>query len=665
MPSSASSSRQNHAEQLIARLNSVETPPESKLQDLRNMKNQIIGSRTKKLDYLSLGAVPCIVSILSIVVASMHSGGGGDELLELIAIQAAAIIGSFACRLESGVEAVLEAGACAFLMILITHQNEKVVDAVARSLKWIYQSKLAPKFYFLEEKNMEFLLSLLNSKNENVSCLGANIITRSCQTRMEQQALSGAGVITKLASLLDGSLSQREASLESLSVVMKKNPEIITKFLGYQNGGAVNFLTELIKDKHPRTRLLACACLIVIRNSCTTYLQDSRIKTGLVQTLLELLEDPDQVGDDAPFVLSSLIAEKEDLQMIAFECQVIEKLCNYLEAGPFQAKRLQGIFLALADMCSELECCRDRAFSLEALIYIKDALKHDSADVRTAACIFLRNLSRSVKNMSAGHFTNANITSPMVQLLCDSCPSVQIAALGAICNMVIDFTARESIFMQGGLKQLVQLSKSMVSAIRVNAIWALRNLAFLVNNRCKEEILLELTIPTLTSLICDPETSVQEQALALVRNLVDGPSDSVKYVFDEAGLLLDAIGKKLHSTVKIEVLIQGMYVLSNIASGNEIQKEAAMNQLFPQCWNNTQTSFIKFLQSTDSRLRIAAVWALVNLTFPNSPGACRRVIKLLNAGIISQLKTMVNDPCLDVKLRARVVLAQSMVFSDA
>lgn len=54
----------------------------------------------------------------------------------------------------------------------------------------------------------------------------------------------------------------------------------------------------------------------------------------------------------------------------------------------------------------------------------------------------------------------------------------------------------------------------------------------------------------------DPETSVQEQALALVRNLVDGPSDSVKYVFDEAGLLLDAIGKKLHSTVKIEVLIQ-------------------------------------------------------------------------------------------------------------
>lgn len=97
-------------------------------------------------------------------------------------------------------------------------------------------------------------------------------------------------------------------------------------------------------------------------------------------------------------------------------------------------------------------------------------------------------------------------------------------------------------------------------------------------------------------------------------------------------------------------------MLSNVSSGNEIQKEAAMNQLFPQFCNDTPISFIKFLQSTDSQLRIAAVWALVNLTFPNSPGACYRVIKLLNAGIVSQLKIMVNDPRLDVKLRARWLL---------
>lgn len=59
------------------------------------------------------------------------------------------------------------------------------------------------------------------------------------------------------------------------------------------------------------------------------------------------------------------------------------------------------------------------------------------------------------------------------------------------------------MFMQcGGVKQLVQLSRSMDSTIRVKAVCALRNLIFLVNSRCKEEILLELTQPTLRCLIC-------------------------------------------------------------------------------------------------------------------------------------------------------------------
>ncbi|KAL7174144.1 hypothetical protein ACSBR2_033406 [Camellia fascicularis] len=96
--------------------------------------------------------------------------------------------------------------------------------------------------------------------------------------------------------------------------------------------------------------------------------------------------------------------------------------------------------------------------------------------------------------------------------------------------------------------------------------------------------------------------------------------------------------------------IEGMYVLSNVASGNEFHKEAVMQQLFPQMGNDTQSIMIKLLQSNDGQLRMAAVWVVVNLTFPSSPGAYDRVVKLRNGGVISQLKNMVNDPCLDVKL---------------
>lgn len=95
-----------------------------------------------------------------------------------------------------------------------------------------------------------------------------------------------------------------------------------------------------------------------------------------------------------------------------------------------------------------------------------------------------------------------------------------------------------------------------------------------------------------------------------------------------------------------------MYIFTNVASGNEVHKEAVMQELFPPLANDSESIMFKLLHSDDCRLRTAAVWALVNLTFPSSSGAFGRVMKLRNAGIVSQLKNMANDPCLDVKVNA-------------
>lgn len=79
----------------------------------------------------------------------------------------------------------------------------------------------------------------------------------------------------------------------------------------------------------------------------------------------------------------------------------------------------------------------------------------------------------------------------------------QVAALGAICNVAVDFAAKKSVFIQSGcVKQLVQLSKSMDSRLRLKAISALRNLMFLADAFAKESIIQELTISTIASLIC-------------------------------------------------------------------------------------------------------------------------------------------------------------------
>lgn len=85
----------------------------------------------------------------------------------------------------------------------------------------------------------------------------------------------------------------------------------------------------------------------------------------------------------------------------------------------------------------------------------------------------------------------------------NQCFIFQVAALGAVSNIVVDLTTcRSTFFWFGGVKQLVQLSKSMDATIRLNALWALRNLMFLAENKCKEEVFTELTAPLLASLIC-------------------------------------------------------------------------------------------------------------------------------------------------------------------
>lgn len=581
-------------------------------------------------------------------------------------MQSAAVLGSFACGFEAGVRAVLDAGAFPNLSRLLSYTDEKVVDAGARSLKMIYQSKMAPKYDFLQEENMEFLLSLLNNESENVSGLGASIISHSCKTSLEQKLLFDAGVLKRLTSLLGGSLIQRDASLESIATIFKNNPEVVSQFVGPDTGRTLSCIIEIVKDRFARTRLLASLCLIVIRNASPCYLQDVGIKTKLINNLLELLDDPGRVGDEASFAFSSLIAEKEDMQKLAFEVNGVDKLYNHLQKGSLHPRRFEGILLALADMCSKLECCRSRCLSLQVLKLVVDALAHDSSDVRSAACMCLRSVSRSIKNLSAGSFMNETIVIPLVRLLDDTSTAVQVAALGAISNIVVDFTTRRSTFIRlGGVKLLVQLSKSMDSTIRLNALRALRNLIFLAEDKCKEEIFMELTASLLASLICDPEPSVQEQALALVRNLVDGRINSVEYIFAEDGIILDAVGRQLRIASKAEIEIQGMYVLGNVATGKESHKEAVMDQLLLRAENKAQSCIIKFLQSNDSRLRTAAVWAVLNLTCSSSPGSSGRLVKLHDAGIVSHVKNMVNDPCLDVKLRVKTALEQFNSFDDS
>lgn len=235
-----------------------------------------------------------------------------------------------------------------------------MVDAGARSMKMIYQSNVAPKYEFSTGET-DSLLALLNSENENLTGLGLSIIANSCKTSIDQKTLCKAGVLKKITDLLHGSISLKDACIESLSSLIKANTEVIAQLMTPAYGRSLSSITELINDKSHRTRVVACSFLTILRNADPTHLPDEKLKIKLVQVLLDLVDDVDQVGDDALFVLSELLV-KEDMQILAHELNAVSKLCSHLLVDSLSARRLSQILLVLAELCSVLESARSRFF---------------------------------------------------------------------------------------------------------------------------------------------------------------------------------------------------------------------------------------------------------------------------------------------------------------
>jgi len=181
---------------------------------------------------------------------------------------------------------------------------------------------------------------------------------------------------------------------------------------------------------------------------------------------------------------------------------------------------------------------------------------------------------------------------------------------------------------------------------------------YLADMSVKGKVMEELTVATLTSLIHDPEEVVQEQALAFLRNLVYGSVESVQQVFVEDGLILRAVVQQLRVATGPEVCTQGLYVLSNVAAGNEFHKDEVMHFVVGS-FQEECIPLTRFLQDiNNSQLRVVAVLCIMNLSYPDSPGVLSRIERLIDAGILSQLQNMTDDPCLDVKDRVKTALEQ-------
>jgi len=103
----------------------------TRLHSLRQVRNQVIGNKHKKHQYISLGAVRRVVEILG------TSGADTDAL-----VQSATTLGSFSYGVEAGARAVLDSNGVEHLLNTLRSSDAVVVEAGARSLKCVYQVRV-------------------------------------------------------------------------------------------------------------------------------------------------------------------------------------------------------------------------------------------------------------------------------------------------------------------------------------------------------------------------------------------------------------------------------------------------------------------------------------------------------------------------------------------
>lgn len=123
---------------------------------------------------------------------------------------------------------------------------------------------------------------------------------------------------------------------------------------------------------------------------------------------------------------------------------------------------------------------------------IVHGLKVANSDIRTAACKCARSLSRSVKNLRTS-LMDGGIAQPLFELLFDENQQVQIIASATLCNIILDFSPMKQIVIdKGGVQRLIELTRSMNSDLRLNAVWALKNMLFQADLDTKKIVMADL-----------------------------------------------------------------------------------------------------------------------------------------------------------------------------
>ncbi|KAF8967241.1 armadillo-type protein [Flammula alnicola] len=152
------------------------------------------------------------------------------------------------------------------------------------------------------------------------------------------------------------------------------------------------------------------------------------------------------------------------------------------------------------------------------------------------------------------------------------------AALSAVCNIVNDFSPLRPIYLEEKLmpRLVYILRQSDDPPLRLNALWAVKNLVRKTSTETKRDIMSHVGWTELAEFLSDPDEEIQEQAFNLLRNLAEN-EEGIAMVFRELGAqVLEKIVAGLRSPCE-DVLLQAAFAIANLANGTPEQQDMILH----------------------------------------------------------------------------------------
>lgn len=208
---------------------------------------------------------------------------------------------------------------------------------------------------------------------------------------------------------------------------------------------------------------------------------------------------------------------------------------------------------------------------------------------------------------------------------------------------------KQYLVEKNGVSVLVEMTQSMDHQLRLHSIWALKNLVFRGDPLVKQAVLKSLTLDVLFKLLLDSNLDIQEQAMNLVRNFAHGDVKDVELLLKDCGPRLVKTLEHNLTSAHEGVLLQTLYVICNIAASNEAQKQQVMK---PDILNRV----FYHLKHANKDVRVASLFVVINLTWKDEAGVEQRIQFLNHLGCKEKLKSMLDDPELDVRDRVKQAL---------